>query len=83
MELSQKTTILLSPRMHRLLKDIARARRRSVGELIREACEAQYGVSPESVARDAVDKLASLELPVGTAEELKRESVPAPEDLLP
>ncbi len=83
MELTKKTTILLSPRMHALLREISRARRRSIGDLVREACEARYGVSSESAAHDAVDRLASLELPVGTPQQLKRESAPEPEELLP
>ena len=81
MELSKKTTILLSPDLHEHLTRTARARRQSLGELVREACEAQYGrVSGEDRAR-AVDELRHLSLPVASPGKMKRESVPHPRDL--
>ena len=43
MELTKKTTILLSPDLHAHLARTARARRTSLGQLVREACEIQYG----------------------------------------
>lgn len=45
MELSKKTTTLLSPELHARLTSIAARRGASLGELVREACEARYGVS--------------------------------------
>ncbi len=80
MELSKKTTILLSPRMYELLKGVSKARKTSVGELIRSACEAQYGLTAENEAIDAIDHLSSMELPVGVPASMKRESVPVPKD---
>ena len=82
MELSKKTTILLSPRLHKLLRDRARARGTSIGDLVREACENQYGLSPQPEAIEAVRGLESLALPVGSPAELKRQSVPDAEELL-
>ena len=82
MELSKKTTILLSPRLYELLKREAETRRASIGELIRTACEKQYGLSREPEAVEAVAALASLDLPVGTPAAMKRESVPDPDDLV-
>lgn len=83
MELSKKTTILFSPELHRRLTGLATKRRVSLGELVREACEACYGVigGPERAA--AVRALASLHLPVGSPAQMKRESQPDPEALLP
>lgn len=83
MELSKKTTILLSPRLYSLLKNLSESTSRSIGELIRAACEQQYGLFPEGEALEAADRLATFQLPVGTATSMKQESVPAPEELMP
>ena len=82
MELSKKTTILLSPRLYKMLKDESKARSLSIGELIRSACEKQYGLSSETEALEAAEQLSALELPVGTAVAMKQESVPGPEEFL-
>ena len=83
MELTKKTTILLSPDLHEHLTRTAKGRRKSLGQLVREACEAQYGqVSGEDRLR-AVDELRRLSLPVGSVRAMKRESVPRARALLP
>ena len=83
MELTKKTTILLSPELHDHLARTAKARDKSLGQLVREACEIQYGpVSREDRLR-AVDELRRLSLPVGSPRKMKRESVPVPHDVLP
>lgn len=83
MELTRKTTILLSPDLYKRLIRTAKERKKSLGQLVREACQIQYGyVSSEDRLR-AVDELRRLSLPVGSPRKMKRESVPAPEDLLP
>ncbi len=66
MELSKKTTLLFSPELHRRLTHLAAKRGVSLGELVREACEARFGVrgGPERV--DAVRALAALHLPVSS-----------------
>lgn len=83
MELSKKTTILLSPELHRRLAELAEQRGVSMGRLVREACESQYGIVDSDTRRDAVEALAVMDLPVGEPEEMERESVPDPEELLP
>ncbi len=83
MELSKKTTILLSPELHERLSRLAELRGTSLGALVREACEEQYGLRPPEERLAAVEELAELDLPVGTPEEMERESVPDPDDLLP
>lgn len=83
MELTKKTTILFSPELHRRLSDLAARRGRSLGDLVREACEVQYGVLGGRDQVAAVSALARLELPVGTPAVMKRESVPDPDALLP
>ncbi len=64
MELSKKTTLLFSPELHRRLTHLAANRGVSLGELVREACEARFGVrgGPERVA--AAKALAALNLAV-------------------
>ncbi len=74
MELSKKTTILFSPELHRRLTSIAAKRSMSLGELVREACEAQYGVIGGPARADAVRALEALHLPVGSTTEMKRDS---------
>jgi predicted DNA-binding protein len=83
MELSKKTTILFSPDLHRRLTGIAERQGMSLGELVREACEARYGIQADPRRADAADALGKLNLPVGTVQRMKKESQPVSGDLLP
>jgi len=83
MELSKKTTILFPPELHDRLSRLAEHRGTSLGDLVRRACEIQYGLVPIEARLEAVRELASLALPVGEPEDLERESVPDPAELLP
>ncbi len=83
MELSKKTTILFPPRLYDHLVEVARRRKTSLGQLVRAACEAQYGDLSLEERLEAVRDLANLMLPTGSPEQLKRESVPTVDDLLP
>lgn len=86
MRSSKKTTIALPPELHTQLAYLARHRGTSLDELIRQACEVQYGTSrstPAEVRLAAVRELAGLSLPVGDPAEMKRQSVPRPDDLVP
>jgi hypothetical protein len=78
MELSKKTTILFPPDLHGHLVRLAEQRRTSLGDLVRTACERQYGMTTLDDRRAAVQALGSLNLPVGTPEAMARESVPKP-----
>ncbi|MES2177078.1 MAG: hypothetical protein V4550_04370 [Gemmatimonadota bacterium] len=82
MELSQKTTILFPPEMHRSLTELAARRGVSLGVLVREACIAMYAVDQDA-RLSAVTSLAELQLPVGTPATMKRESVPDADALMP
>ena len=44
LELTKKTTILLSPDLHEKLTRLAAQKAVSLGELVRRACEKQYGI---------------------------------------
>lgn len=81
--LEKKTTILLTESLYRHLTRLARERHTSLGGLVREACEAQYGHVGAAERRKAVEDLRRLSLPVGTPRQMKRESVPDADDLLP
>ena len=83
MELSKKTTILFTPELHRRLSRLAARRGSSLGELVREACEAQYGVAGSEARLEAASGLAALALPVASPGTMKRESQPEPDALLP
>ncbi len=79
--LTKKTTILFPPDLYRHLAGIAAQRRSSVGELVREACRAQYSISTRAERLALVDQLAGLSLPVSSVEQMERESVAAVEPL--
>ena len=81
MELTKKTTILFSPRLYGQLARLAEQRHSSVGKLVREACQTQYSLSTPGERLELVSELAGLCLPVGTPEEMERESVAAVEPL--
>ncbi len=83
MELVKKTTILLSPRLHERLTQLARQKGISMGQLMREACEKTYGLTSREHRLEAVQALASLSLPVDDVQRMKEQSVPSPEKLLP
>lgn len=83
MELERKTTILFPPALHEHLKRVARQRKVSLGFLVREACEREYGSPTRQEERlAAVQGIGDLALPVGTPEEMKGESTPDPKELL-
>ena len=81
MELIKKTTILFPPDLYQQLTIIARNRKSSVGELVREACRRQYLQSSPQERLQAVAELSLLSLPVGSPAEMKRESTPRAERL--
>ena len=83
MELTQKTTILFSPALHDRLTQIAAQRGTSLGDLVRTACEREYGAASPADKIAAIRRMAELALPVSDVKRMKRETVPSPEDLLP
>ena len=83
MELSKKTTILLSPELHRRLTQLAEQKGVSLGELVRQACEKHYGIVSREDRIAAAKGLADLRLPVSDVQSMVKESSADPEDLLP
>ncbi len=81
--LSKKTTILFQPELHRRLTRLADQRKTSLGELVRSACEKQYGIGGSEERIQAVRAIGALQLPVCAPGQMKRESQPQPEEFLP
>lgn len=59
--MTKKSTILFPPILYRELQDAARQQGRSVGDLVREAVEIQYGSGGVAARLRAVDALAQLD----------------------
>ena len=83
MKLTKKTTILFSPALHLRLTRIAGHRGTSLGELVRSACEREYGAAAPDEKVAAIRRMAQLGLPVAGVRRMKRESVLSPEKLVP
>lgn len=81
MGLTHKTTVLLSRTLHRQLTQLARERGQSLGELVRQACERQYGVVDAEARVAAVEAIEAMRLPVGPVERMIAESVADSRDL--
>lgn len=81
MDLTRKTTIHFPPALYNRLARLAEQRRSSVGELVRDACRVQYFLSSREERVALVREMASMGLPVGTPEEMERESVAVVEPL--
>jgi predicted DNA-binding protein len=82
MELSKKTTILFPPELHERLSRLAAQRGTSLGDLVRAACEKQYGLFSQEDRLDALRELSHLDLPVSDPGAMKKESIPSAQDLL-
>lgn len=82
MKASKKTTILFPRGLHEQLTRRAEREGTSLGALVRRACRAEYCFTPQEERRRALDELLTLDLPVGEPDQMKRESVPTPEDTM-
>ena len=75
MDLSKKTTILLSDEQHEQLTRLAREHGTSLGDLVREACVHEYGLASIKQRSAALAELAALALPVTNVATMKHESI--------
>ena len=71
--LAKKTTILFNAEEYERLRQAARARRCSVGSLIRSALRGQSLLSDTKGRSEAVEKLVGLSLPVSDWEVMEQE----------
>ncbi len=83
MELSKKTTILFAPHMHRRLAELADHHRTSIGELVRVACERQYGLVSNQRRVAAVRRLEAHALSVDEAHVMGEQAIPGADEMLP
>ena len=81
MELTKKTTLLFPPELHDRLTRLAKQRGVSLGDLVRTACQREYGAPSPEEKMAAVRRIAALKLPVGPVRRMKKESVPDAGDL--
>ena len=72
-EMTKKTTILFPPKLYEELERVAKEQGRSVGELVRDATEIQYGVGGVAARLRAVEVMSKLETPVGEPEEIEKD----------
>ena len=56
MEFTKKTTVLFSDDLHRQLTQLARTEGKSLGQLVREACRIQYGLTTREEKRRALEE---------------------------
>ena len=75
MEIQKKKTVLLNPALHEHLTRLAKQRGKSLGELVRSACESQYRFLSREQRLKAVEEIGRLALPVGSPAKMKRQSV--------
>lgn len=80
---THKTTILLTPSLHERLTRLSRLRGVSMGQLIRSAVEAQYGLVDPDQRLAAVAALGALSLPVDSPQVMKAESDPYGQEPVP
>ena len=71
--LDKKTTVLFPPELYRRLEEVGKAKRISVGELIRRAVKQQYNISETPNRLEAVDRLSKIETPVSGWEKIEDE----------
>lgn len=71
--IEKKTTILLTPGLHRRLSKLSRVTSKSMGQLFREAAQQQYFSAPVTEKRKIVQKMAAMKVPVGNPSEIKVE----------
>jgi hypothetical protein len=72
-EMTKKTTILFPPKLYEDLERVAKEQGRSVGELVRDATEIQYGVGGVAARLRAVELMSKLETPIAEPEELEEQ----------
>lgn len=75
MALTKRVELLLDPEQYSRLEEIGRARKESVGSLIRRAVEREYMEPTREQKRAALEWLLGQETEFGPWEELKQEII--------
>lgn len=71
--LKKRVEVLFEPSEYRRLEEVARAQKRSVGSVVREAVEKHVVRPTEEERRKAIEWFAAQRGPVGSPEEIKEE----------
>lgn len=72
-QMTKKTTILFPPKLYKHLSRVAKRQGRSVGDLVRDAVEIQYGEGGVEARLRAVDALLRVKASVREPAELEEE----------
>lgn len=72
-QIEKKTTILLTPTLYKRLHKLSRILGKSMGQLLREAAEKQYFSAPSVEKMKIVRRMAEMNIPVGSPEEIEAE----------
>ena len=72
-QIEKKTTILLTRDLYRRLLKLSKIRKKSMGQLLREAAEREYFSAPSSEKKKIIRQMASMNVPVGSPQDIKRE----------
>lgn len=83
MERSKAVTILFSPEAHQRWTRLAERRGTSLGELVRGACVAPYGLVGTDARLVAAVARSARSLPVGTPHAMKPAAVPPTDTIMP
>lgn len=75
MKPTKRATVLFSSELYERLSRLAEQQGTSLGDLVRRACEVQYGLESVEARLEAVCQLAEMSLPIGDPASMKRESV--------
>lgn len=73
MALTKRTQVLLDPEQYRQLKEEAKARSTSVGELVRRALKQTFLQSEQEKRLQALERILAMELPVSSWEQMEKE----------
>ena len=71
MALTKRVEVLFDPQQYRLMEAMARSKGQTVGALVRKAVEEQYLRPTLEQRREALERLLSMEVDLGTWEEAK------------
>jgi predicted DNA-binding protein len=72
-QMTKKTTILFPPKIYKHLVQVAKRQNRSVGDLVRDAVEIQYGEGGVRARLHAVDALLRVNASIGEPSALEEE----------
>ncbi len=72
-EMTKETTILFPQKLYEDLERVAKEQGCSVGQLVRDATQIQYGVGGIAARLRAVELMSKLEAPIGEPDELEEQ----------